>query len=164
MVINTFWDSTTPTKYRKPDLNLEENQTICGPETSGRCDPPVRFNSTKLAGVKFDGEKYVCSRPYAIITIIVAWVLFMAAVISLILAAGLTTAPDILGYISTYLRDNPYCEVYAPHNLDGLDTARILGDAHIIVGDVKGEESIGHIAIATEGAGVRRLERKRVYD
>jgi hypothetical protein len=162
LVINTFWDSTLGSRYRSANFTLGQNFSMF--TTSSGISTPLHFNSSQLSGSKFDGEQYVCSKPFAIITIVVSMVLFVSAVVSLVLAASLTTSPDILGFISTYLRDNPYADAKAASHSDGLDAARVLGDIRVIVGDVKSGEDVGHVAFATVGNGVERLERKKLYD
>jgi hypothetical protein len=161
LAINTFWDSTVGGRFRTENITLENNGEVC-PDCTAL--PPIFFNSTASNGVKFDGEKYVCSMTFAILTIVISWILFTSATISVVLAAGLIKAPDILGYISTYLRDNPYSGVVAPSHLDGLDTARLFGDVVVAVGDVKGQYEVGHVSFGATEVGVKRLDRKRLYD
>ncbi|KAF2742537.1 hypothetical protein M011DRAFT_412427, partial [Sporormia fimetaria CBS 119925] len=160
MAINTFWDSTVANQYRMTNLAVS-NYTIC---PANSCPRGLSFNSTALSGTKFEGEQYVCNRLYTIITIIVSWVIFVSAVISLVLAACLTTAPDILGFVSTCLRDSPYVEAQTTSHVDGLDTARTHGDVCVMIGDVRSDSVIGHAAFATMGAGVKRLEKDKLYD
>ncbi|KAF2273229.1 uncharacterized protein EI97DRAFT_164893 [Westerdykella ornata] len=161
LVINSFWDATLGAKYRIPNFTLDDDFSMC---TTNCISDPLYFNSTKLSGARFDGEHYVCSKPFAAITIVTSSIILLAAIGSLVLAAGLTTAPDILGYTSTYLRDNPYSEVRTASNLDGLDAARVYGNVRVMIGDVKSELDVGHVAFATAGAGVERLVKKRLYD
>lgn len=159
MVMNTLWDAASTARYRTGNLSPNMNFTL-----RERGNGPLTFNSTNLSGVQFEGEKYAANKTFAILTIVISWILFMASIISLVLAAGLTIAPDILGYMSTYLRNNAYADVQGPSNLDGLETTRMLGDTHVIIGDVKSERDVGRVAIATTGMGVTRLEKKRLYD
>lgn len=161
MVINTFWDSTAANTYRNANLTLDNNTTTC-PEES--CNPIVSFNSTQLTGTKIDGTRYVCRKTFAIITTAISAIILASAIYSLVLAAYMTLAPDVLGYVSTYLRDNQYAHIHASSNLDGLDTARILGDVKVMIGDVKSQETVGHISIATAGPAVEQLSKKRMYD
>lgn len=162
MAMNTYWDATVGARYRDTNITLNKDGEVCPDCTT--LPFPVFFNTTEVTGVTFDGEKYVCSVTFAALTIVISWILFMSAAISVVLAAGLIKAPDILGYISTYLRDNPYAGVVVPSNIDGLDTARLLGDVVVAVGDVKGENEVGHVAFASTDTGVRRLDRERLYD
>jgi hypothetical protein len=48
------------------------------------------------------------------------------------------TAPDILGYVSTLTRDNPYTPTVPEggNNLSGLERARLLSDLPVQIGDV----------------------------
>jgi hypothetical protein len=61
-------------------------------------------------------------------------------------------APDILGYVSTMTRDNPYCEVEVGDYdgmLDGLERARSLKDVRLQIKDAKWWEETGHMALMT---------------
>lgn len=46
--------------------------------------------------------------------------------------------------------------------LDAMERARLLRDLKVRVGDVRGSEEVGHVALGT-GANIRRLERGRLY-
>ena len=87
----------------------------------------------------------------------------MAANVSVILGI-VTKAPDILGYVSTCARDNPYFEKYIASHLDGLEAARALRDVRIIIGDVKKKDDVGHIAFALMDSRPERVNRTRMYD
>ena len=79
------------------------------------------------------------------------------------------TAPDILGYVSTLTRDNPFAPIIPEggNNLRGLEQARLLSDLPVQIGDVNWEEEKGHIAFRSVGtAGEFRpghVRKERVY-
>jgi hypothetical protein len=107
MALNTFWDSSLGLRDRMGNLTLDD----IGNQAERWEDFP--WIATKLNGTRFDGEQYACDITFAIMTIIIAWFLFMAANLSVTLGIA-NKAPDILGYVSTCARDNPYFKKYVP--------------------------------------------------
>lgn len=87
----------------------------------------------------------------------------MAASVSVILGV-ITRAPDVLGYVSTLARDDPYFDKYVPSHLDGLEATRALRDVRVIIGDVHQEAVVGHVAFASMHIGPGRVSKKRLYD
>lgn len=80
------------------------------------------------------------------------------------MALGLVTrVPDILGYVSTLARDDPYFERQVPSHLDGLEATRAVRNVRVIVGDVHQEADVGHVAFASMGIGPQRVSKKRLY-
>lgn len=78
------------------------------------------------------------------------------------------TAPDLLGYVSSLTRDNPFTLVAEGGNtLGGRDRARLLRDLKVQVGNVKWEEEKRHIAFRiVESVGEFRtgkVSKQRVY-
>lgn len=163
-VYNTFWQTTYGTQYLvgRP---IPANLTFYYDDTD--VDPWVKFNNT-LAKVKaFDGELYSCRWRYAALLSIISSILLVAAVTSLILKS-LTLAPDILGFVSTYTRDNPNVVLGTlsdqPSYLDGLARARALRELRVMIGDVNGESEVGHVAFADMRREPQRLTSTRFYD
>jgi hypothetical protein len=79
-----------------------------------------------------------------------------------------TTAPDILGYVSTLTRDNPHAAVPEGGNtLDGLERARLLSDLRVQLADVKWGDDKGHIAFrsveAIDEFRWGKVSRNRLY-
>jgi hypothetical protein len=75
-----------------------------------------------------------------------------------------TFASDILGYVSTLARDNPYFDKHVPSHLDGLQAARALRDVRVTIGDVHKKQDVGHVAFASVDVGPERVNIKRMYD
>jgi hypothetical protein len=150
VIINTFWGSTTGWQYRLANL------------TAANATNPLH-TITNATGVRYDGEHYVCNTTFAALTIIISWLLFMTASISAVLGF-VTKAPDILGYVSTLARDNPYFEKHVPSHLDGLQAARALRDVRVTIGDVHKKQDVGHVAFASVDAGPERVNIRRMYD
>ncbi|KAI8941746.1 hypothetical protein NX059_002950 [Plenodomus lindquistii] len=156
IALNTFWDSTMGLLYRMGDLtsrDLEQQN-----DTDARVWTP-----TNAIGERYDGVQYKCNTIFAALSIVISWLLFVAASVSVFLRF-MTRAPDILGYVSTLARDDPYFDKYVPSHLDGLEAARSLRGVRVIVGDVHKEAKVGHIAFASMDAGPVRVSEKRVYD
>jgi hypothetical protein len=150
MLMNTFWGSTTGWKYRSAKL------------TTANATNPLH-TITNATGVRYDGEHYVCNTTFAALTIIISWLLFMTASISAALGF-VTKAPDILGYVSTLARDNPYFEKHVPSHLDGLHAARALREVRVVIGDVHKKQYVGHVAFVSVDAGPERVNMRRMYD
>jgi hypothetical protein len=121
------------------------------------------WNSTSAIGKRYNGEEYKCNITFAVLTIVISWLLFMAASISVVLGI-LTRAPDVLGYVSTLARDDPYFDKHVPSHLDGLEATRALRDVRVILGDVRQGADVGHVAFASMDIGPGRVSRKRLYD
>ncbi|KAK2774983.1 hypothetical protein FQN52_000195 [Onygenales sp. PD_12] len=99
---------------------------------------------------------------------IIATVLLQFAAIAGLLLNWLTTAPDILGYVSSLTRENAYIAVPdGGSSLSGLERARLLQDLPVQIVDVHVEKEMGYIALASEGGdddfGGQRLNRRRKY-
>jgi DNA topoisomerase VI subunit B len=75
-----------------------------------------------------------------------------------------TKAPDILGFMSTHARDNPYFKEHVPSYMDGLEAARVLRDVRVMVGDVHKMEDVGHVAFASADVEATRISSNRLYD
>jgi hypothetical protein len=118
---------------------------------------------TNATGIRYDGEHYVCNTTFTALTIIISWLLFMTAIISAVLGF-VTKAPDILGYVSTLARDNPYFDKRVPSHLDGLQAARALRDVRVTIGDVHKKQDVGHVAFASVDVGPERVNIRRMYD
>jgi hypothetical protein len=165
LVFNTFWDSLLGVNYRVANST---SQDAGGANTTSQEDGyadeiRVPWNTTIATGMQYDGEQYVCNKTFAALTIVISSLLFMAASVSGVLGF-ITKAPDVLGYVSTLARDNPYFGKHVPSHLDGMEATRVLRDVRVMVGDVQKTEDVGHVAFASTDAGPRRVSLKRMYD
>lgn len=92
-----------------------------------------------------------------------ACVLLFSAAVAGIALKTLTPTPDVLGYVSSLTRDNPYVEVpKGGSTLDGIERSLMLKDLQLQLGDVAPEtDRAGHIALGsrnrTKGVYVGRL-------
>jgi hypothetical protein len=147
--MNTFWDATIGNSIRLNDLGP-------GADTTS-------WTSLRVQPTQYKGEVYSCNMGLALLTIAISLTLFAAANISMLLGL-LTRTPDILGFVSTSARDNPYFKQHVTSYLSGLENARTLCDVRVRIGDVKSEENIGHIALASMDADPKKLSWTRMYD
>ncbi|KAH7385587.1 hypothetical protein DE146DRAFT_212907 [Phaeosphaeria sp. MPI-PUGE-AT-0046c] len=156
IALNTFWDSSLGFNHMATNATSQVHNydnTISRPWTG-----------TKAQGTDVDTERYVCNITFAILTIVISLLLFAAAATSAILGS-ITKAPDILGYVSTLARDDPYFGTTVPSHQSGLEAARTLRDVRVIIGDVRKESDVGHIAFAAAAAiDAERVKKKRAYD
>jgi hypothetical protein len=152
MVFNTFWEALVGVNYHVAN------------STSQASDNDLwAWNSTTATGMRYDGEQYVCNKTFAAITIVISFLLFLTASVAGVLGF-FTKAPDILGFVSTHARDNPYFKEHVPSHMDGLEAARVLRDVRVIVGDVRKMEDVGHVAFASADVGPMRISSMRLYD
>jgi hypothetical protein len=155
VVMNTFWDATVNATYRTGNLTSEG----LGSELMNSS----AWNTTNALGSRYQGDQYICNTTFAALTIVISWLLFTAAGVSVFLGI-ITRAPDILGYVSSLARDDPYFMRHVPSHLDGLETTRELRDVRVIIGDVQKEAAIGHVAFASMETRAGRVNRTRQYN
>ncbi|KAF2625690.1 hypothetical protein BU25DRAFT_345329 [Macroventuria anomochaeta] len=162
--INTYWDASVGNMHRswehQPDDRPPEVCIVRQRECRSR---KLNWNVTEFHSEKHSGEQYACNSGYAVITIAISCFLFLAAVLSLILGI-ITTAPDILGFVSTAARNNVYFEDRVPSYFDGLEATRALKDIKVRIGDVAGDNEVGRVAFTSLESASRRLVRDRLYD
>jgi hypothetical protein len=155
VVMNTFWDATLNSTYRTGNLTREG--------LGSRLMNSSAWNTTNALGSHYQGDQYICNTTFAALTIVISWLLFTATGVSVFLGI-ITRAPDILGYVSSLARDDPYFMRHVPSHLDGLETTRELRDVRVIIGDVRKEADIGHVAFASMETRPGRVNRTRQYN
>jgi hypothetical protein len=155
VVMNTFWDATLNATYRTGNLTSEG--------LGSKIMNSSAWNTTNARGSHYKGDQYICNTTFAALTIVISWFLFTAAGVSVFLGI-ITRAPDILGYVSSLARDDPYFTRHVPSHLDGLETTRVLREVRVIIGDVHKEAAIGHVAFASMETRPGRVDRKRQYN
>lgn len=161
VLYNTYWQSTYGAQYLfgnlSTDMSLYNN--ISGAVFG---EPVIDFNTSQVTITSSDGEQYACNMTFAAFLLIISCLLFLAGMASVVLMS-MTLAPDILGYVSSYTRDNPFAALDQASHLDGLERARAMKEMRVTLGDVNIGCETGHIAFAVT-AGVQRLQKDRVYD
>ncbi|MCJ1268956.1 hypothetical protein MMC22_008844 [Lobaria immixta] len=161
VLYNTYWQSTYEARYLfgnlSTDMSLYDN--ISGAIFG---EPVIDFNISQVIITRSDGKKYACNMTFAALLMFISCLLFLAGMTSLVLLS-MTLAPDILGYVSSYTRDNPFAALDQASYLDGLERARAMREMRVTLGDVNIGCETGHVAFAVT-AGVQRLRKDRVYD
>ena len=109
------------------------------------------------------GEQYSCDFTFAALTVDTSSPLLLIASVTVILGF-LTRAPDVLGYVSTLARDDPYFGKPVASHLDGMETTRSLRNVRVIIGDVHKKDDVGHVAFASTDIGPERVHKRRLCD
>lgn len=154
---NTYWQSSFGARYLFG--NLSTNMSLYDNISISRS---ISFNTSQTTITSPNGDQYICDMTFAALLLIISCLLFLAGIATLVLMK-MTLAPDIIGYMSSYTRDNPFASVDQASYLDGLERARALNDVHITLGDVNIRSETGHIAFSV-AAEVQRLRKDRFYD
>lgn len=158
MLFNTYWQSTYGAQYLSGNLttNMSAYDNIYD-----YLEQPISFNTSQAAFTSRNGEQYECAMTFAGLLLAISCILLVAGIASLVLMS-MTIAPDILGYVSSYTRDNPFAAGRQASYLDGLERANALKEMRITLGDVSGERETGYIALAATTAALP-LRRDRMY-
>ncbi|KAG5302313.1 hypothetical protein I7I48_02620 [Histoplasma ohiense] len=161
--LNTFWEAGFATKYRGTSLPKDPAAYEAMGDCSSEVSPLYCFVPVPASGVRHIGEVYKCDRAWFAVFLIICLVLQVLALASVVLKR-LTLAPDILGFVSSYTRDNPHAPVSAGSSQDGLVRTRMLKDLRVMLGDVRSAEHVGHISFVAQGdAPIGRLKKGRKY-
>lgn len=162
-LLNTVWQAAlAPTMTAiTPSNNLTLYTTSPLDQTHFAAMPTTALTSQPVT-------IYVSSRLWIGLLLVITAVLQLCAVAGFYLKYT-ATAPDILGYVSTLTRDNPFTPMVPEggNSLSGLERARLLSDLPVQIGDVNWQEDMGHIAFRSVGtAGEFRpghVTKERVY-
>ncbi|QDS69062.1 hypothetical protein FKW77_009901 [Venturia effusa] len=163
ILYNTFWQSTFGAQHIVGQTSTNLSYYDQAPIMAGT-NMNISFNSTTASGVRYGEQRLHCDWVFVVLLLVTSIILLCAGLISVYLKEK-TLAPDILGYASSAAHENPYFptnRTYSTHK-DGLQRARALEDVKVMIGDVKGDSDVGHIAFAAVQPGVQRLRKGRVY-
>jgi hypothetical protein len=120
------------------------------------------IGATTLATTSHKKEIFVCNFVWLSLLLVSSTAILLTGTIALLLKRK-TLGPEMFGFVSSMTYENPYVKIPTGGSmLDAMERARLLKDISVRVGDVCGEEQIGHIALAA-GVPVRKLERGRLY-
>ncbi|ORY19853.1 hypothetical protein BCR34DRAFT_471577 [Clohesyomyces aquaticus] len=190
VVFNTYYQlATAPNAYLG---NLVQNFSLYGPDTLPVTDMngflPSNLSASKTSfakwwfdfgvnvqkeGIFFVGattnatssttkEIYVCNFAWLSLLMVAAGVIFITGAASLVLKRK-TLGPEIFGFVTSMTYENPYVKIPDGGSmLDAMERARLLKDVDMYIADVKGDQDVGHIALAA-GVPLRKLERGRLY-
>ena len=156
-LVNTYWlNSIAP-------YSLTGNFSGVGGDVNNLA---FRYNTDSIIGTRETSQK--------VVKVHLAWMAILIITASVMMGCGIYTVvltmrrrgPDILDNFSALLRNNPYVEDPGYHSMDdAADQALRLKNTVVRLGDVRPQDEIGHIAIASSGSGfnVRPLSVKRMY-
>jgi hypothetical protein len=190
LALNTYYQvSIQPTGYFG---NLPQNLSLYGPDTSPATDINVYLPSnlsatdhtftdwysafelgiqtiqspfigaTTTANVTSTQGIFVCNFAWLSLLLVASTVTLVTGAVALVLKRR-TLGPELFGFVTSMTYENPWVKVPKGGTmLDAMERARLLKDIDVHVGDVCGEEEVGHIAFAA-GVPIRKLERNRLY-
>ncbi|KAK2787597.1 hypothetical protein FQN53_005047 [Emmonsiellopsis sp. PD_33] len=163
-VINTYWQAGFANKYRGSSLPTSATVYEKLRDCSNTAEEYYCFVPVPATGTRHSGEVYICHRAWLGVFLTICIVLQIMALGAVVLKR-LTLAPDILGYVSSYTRDNPHTPVPGGTFQDGLARSRLLKDVRVMLGDVRSAEQVGHISFVAQGehAAISRLKKGRRY-
>lgn len=120
------------------------------------------IGATTTAITSYKSEIFVCNFAWLSLLLTSSTVILLTGIVALFLK-GKTLGPEMFGFVSSMTYENPYVKIPTGGSmLDAMERTRLLKDIPVRVGDVRGEEQVGHIALAA-GIPVRKLERGRLY-
>ena len=120
------------------------------------------IGATTTAITSYKKEIFVCNYAWLALLMTSSTAILLTGSIALVLKRR-TLGPEMFGFVSSMTYENPYIKIPTGGSmLDAMERARLLKDVPVCVGDVDGDEQIGHIAFAA-GIPVRKLERGRLY-
>lgn len=130
------WNATRSDLTRIPDTG---NTTV-----DGYFYPNYTTTQATLTGQQ---SVYLANHPWCGLLLFIGSVVQLLAIASLCLRA-IINAPDILGFASSFTRDNPYFPIRPSGSaLGGAERARLLKDLRVQIADVIPTENVGYIAV-----------------
>jgi hypothetical protein len=107
-------------------------------------------------------EIFLCNFAWLALLFSSSAIILITGSIALVLKRK-TLGPEMFGFVSSMTYENPWVKIpQGGTMLDAMERSRLLKDVEVHVGDVRGQEDIGHIAFAT-GRPTRSLQRGRLY-
>jgi hypothetical protein len=94
------------------------------------------------------------------------WMVFFVAGLGGVALKIFVIVPDLLGYMSSLTRDNPYVQVPAGGStLDGMERTKLSRSLRLKISDVGGEtDGVGYVAISSDNdSGMKPLTRHGLY-
>lgn len=161
IMFNTYWQSTFGSRFLFGNLSADMSLYNNISDSLLPFEPPIDFNTSQVTITKFEGQQYTCNIKFASLLIAISCILFLISITSLILETR-TLAPDILGYVSSFTRDNPFATCSEASYLNGLQRAKALNEMKVLVGDVQPGSESGYAAVAATDRALR-LQRNRLY-
>jgi hypothetical protein len=139
LLINTFFQSTI-------NPRLITNNT----SPSQR---PISLLTTTVQTTSTLPSRYILSMPWLTLYLISVALALLCGLLAIALRLRSQT-PEILGYVSSLMRDSPYLD--GPpgigSTMGGIERSRWLWERRVRLCDVRGEKDVGRIAMAEVGA------------
>lgn len=114
--------------------------------------PGLRTLNVTANGAQAGYRQYVINWRWMAMYFLTVAIMILASILTVVLRL-LAKGPDLLGYVSTLLRDSPFMEEQAARGstLTGLERARLLENHRVRLLDVQADQDVGRIAIAQIG-------------
>lgn len=163
MAPGKFWTGQFSTAPMEDILCVVNN---CTANSTGTVYDSI-FPMAVRADISHTVHIYNCHIWWLVLLVVASTLLFLVGLIGAVLRWR-TLAPDILGYASTLVRDNPYVPAGITSSAtDGFQTTRDLADMKIWLADVRPDDKYGHVAVTAAHAGQDKravgLSRGRLY-
>ena len=150
LVLSTFWQIGFAPMYQTGGLTYPNNWHI-----------PV-LNTTNAIYTN-TAEVYYTSWPWFVLALVASVTLLVAGVAGAIFDSQ-TIGPDILGFASSFVRNNKYVKMpSAGSTVGGSERARMLADVEVMLQDVRADADVGKVALGTVTDGTKRLARDGLY-
>ncbi|KAF2681315.1 hypothetical protein K458DRAFT_310114 [Lentithecium fluviatile CBS 122367] len=130
-------------------------------EAAPDIDSPF-IGATTTGYITSTKEIFVCKFAWFALLVATSSIIFLTGLFALVLKR-MTLGPELFGFVTSMTYENPHMRILeGGSTLDVMERARFLKDVQVFVGDVQGDQDVGHIAFAA-GAPHRKLERGRLY-
>lgn len=166
-LVNTYWLATLAPRYIQKTSSIPGlTGGISSNSTIAALGPSPKINkATVQSNLMTSVPVYVCHVLWLFCLLLSSTVLFLVGIVGVIMKYR-SVSPEILGYISSHTRDNPYIQLPpGGTTIEGLERSRLLFDTRVRLQDVKEDEEVGYIALASyEGQGrSSNLMKGRLY-
>jgi hypothetical protein len=110
---------------------------------------------------------YKASVPWIFILFLYSGILLVLGIANIVVVLQ-TSVPDILGYVLSLTRENPYVKIPTGGSvLDGTEWARLIRDLEVQFADLQEGEEVGYIALESlesDAPTASRLRKNRAYN
>ena len=166
-LVNTYWLATLAPEYiQRPSSIPSHEGWINSNDTIAALGPiPKTETATVQSNSMTSAPVYVCHVLWLFCLLLSSTVLLMVGIVGVIVKYR-SVSPEILGYVSSHTRDNPYVDLPpGGTTMEGLKRSRVLFDTRVRLQDVKEDKEVGHIALASyDGQGrSSNLMKGRLY-
>ncbi|KAH6620097.1 hypothetical protein C7974DRAFT_226221 [Boeremia exigua] len=120
------------------------------------------LGATTTAAATTSMQIFVCNFAWMVLLLVSSSSILITGMVAVVLKRR-TLGPEMFGFVSSMTYENPWLGIPKGGTmLDGMERARLLKDVEVCIGDVRGDDDVGHIALAA-GVPLRSLERGRLY-